>query len=230
MLYNEVLNISPETVCSPTRDRFVLSKGHGGAVVYAALAEKGFFRREELLTYYKNGSRLSGHISHKNVPGVEVSTGSLGQGVCVATGFALAAKKQKLNYRVFTVVGDGETNEGSVWETAFFAAQQKLDNFIMKIDRNRLQAMGFTSEIIKNDNLCEKFTSFGWNSVSVDGHNLDMLRSAFNMKTDKPLCVVAETIKGKGVSFMENNLLWHYRDPQGEFYDRAAEEIGGQPL
>ncbi|MDR1001311.1 MAG: transketolase [Clostridiales bacterium] len=233
VLYNGVMNISPQNADDPNRDRFVLSKGHAGAAVYAALAEKGFIPREELRTYYgMNGteSRLSGHISHKGVPGVEISTGSLGQGVCVACGFALAGKKDGRDYRVFAVVGDGECDEGSVWEMALFAAHTKLNNYTVIVDRNNLQSLKSTEDTIALGDLSAKWKAFGWDVVDIDGHNCGDLKSVLSGKRDKPLCVIAHTVKGKGVSFMENDIVWHYRDPQNEQYEQAIAELGGDPL
>ncbi|MCL2123286.1 MAG: transketolase [Desulfovibrionaceae bacterium] len=229
VLYNGVLNISPQTMGDPDRDRFVLSKGHACAALYAALAEKGFFPREELLLYGVDGSRLAAHASGA-VPGVELSTGSLGQGVCVAAGFALAAKMDTRRHAVYALAGDGECEEGCVWEAALFAAARKLDNFTLIIDRNGLQGLGSTESILQLGDLALKFRAFGWDAYEVDGHDCAMLRYAFLAPTSRPKCVVARTVKGKGVSFMENDNLWHYRDPQGAAYEKAAEEIGGTPL
>lgn len=228
VLYNDVMKIYPDDPKNDRRDRFVLSKGHAGAAVYAALAEKGFFDIDELKTHYSDGSRLSGHVSHKNVPGVELSTGSLGQGVCVACGIAMAAKMDKKEHRVFAVIGDGECDEGSVWEMALFANHYKLDNFCVIIDHNKLQSLDTCENTLELINLANKWKAFGWNVIEVDGHSHEELKKALeNSFNGKPTCIVANTVKGKGVSFMENEVLWHYRDPQGEFYTKAVEELEG---
>jgi transketolase len=226
VLYSGVMKVNPRNPRGPERDRFVLSKGHAGVAVYAALAELGFFKLEELNTYYSDGSRLSGHVSHKNIPGVELSTGSLGHGVCVACGMAMAAKLNEQPHHVWCIVGDGECNEGAVWETALFANRYLLDNFTVIVDCNGMQAMGFTKDVMPIDNLAEKWRCFGWDTADVDGHDHKQLRAAFCSQTKgKPRCIVAHTIKGKGISHMENNLLWHYRDPQAESYEQAVREL-----
>jgi len=227
VMYTDILHVNPNNPYDEQRDRFVLSKGHAGVAVYAALAEMGFFPVEKLDTYYENGSAYSGHVSHIGVPGVEFSTGSLGHGIAVACGMALAGKRRHADYHVYAVVGDGECNEGVVWETALIANQYELDNFTVVIDRNGMQAMGDCESVMKMEPLADKWKSFGWNVVTVaDGNNHDQLRSALHTVVQgMPTCVIAKTIKGKGVSFMENELLWHYRDPQGEYYDRAVSEI-----
>ena len=177
--------------------------------------------------YDDDGNPLSGHISHKNVPGVEFSTGSLGHGACVACGMALAAKINHSKYRIYAIVGDGECDEGSIWEMALFAAQYKLDNFYLIIDRNRMQGMGNQADVLDTGDLRKKFEDFGWKASSIDGHNYCEIFKALSEKSNdsSPNCVVLNTIKGKGVSFMENNLIWHYRDPQGEEYEKALKEL-----
>ena len=227
VLYSDVLHYDVKNPKSEDRDRLVLSKGHAGSALYATLAEVGYFDKKLLKTYDQNGSAFSGHISHKGVPGVEFSTGSLGHGVCVATGLALAGKLNHSNYHVYAITGDGECDEGSVWETALFARQYKLSNFTIIIDRNHMQAMGDVSDVMDTTDLRKKFEDFGWNAVDVDGHDHEALKKALSKKfnNDYPTCIVAHTIKGKGVSFMENSLLWHYRDPQGEFYEKAMKEL-----
>lgn len=227
VLYAEVAHINPKNPKDPKRDRIVLSKGHNGAAVYVALAKMGFFDEELLKTYGDNGGMFSCHISHKEVPGVEVSTGSLGQGVCMACGFAIAAKRKKEAHKIYAIVGDGECDEGSVWEMALLAAQEKLDNFTVIIDRNYQQAMGRIEEVINTEPFADKWKAFGWTVVDVeDGNNHEQLRKAFEVDSNgKPKVIIARTIKGKGVSFMEDNLLWHYRDPQGEDYENALKEV-----
>ena len=227
VLYNDILKISSDNPFDENRDRFVLSKGHACTAVYAALAEKGFFPIEELNKQCQNGALLSGHITYKNVPGVEISTGSLGHGCCVASGMALNGILKNKNYKVYTLVGDGECDEGSVWEMALFAHQYKLGNLCVIVDHNKMQATGHCSDIADHINLAKKWESFGWDVFEIDGHNHDAIKSALlKMKPDIPTCIVAHTIKGKGVSFMEDNLLWHYRDPQNEFYENALKELG----
>ena len=227
VLYADVLKYDVKNPKWNDRDRLVLSKAHAGSILYATLAEVGFFDKKLLDTYDLNGSNFSGHISHKNVPGVEFSTGSLGHGVCVATGLALAGKLDKKDYRVFAIVGDGECNEGTIWETIMFAKQQKLNNFTIMVDVNKMQAMGDTKDVCDISPIGEKFRAFGWNVVEIDGHNHQEILDAVNKTFDNelPKAIIANTTKGKGVSFMENNLTWHYRDPQGEDYEKAIQEL-----
>lgn len=227
VLYADILKIEPKDPQKADRDRYVMSKGHAGVAVYAALAETGFFPVEELTRYYANGSVYSGHVSHKGVPGVELSTGSLGHGMAVACGMAMAGKTAPKPYRVYVLVGDGECNEGVVWETALSASQYKLDNFTVIVDRNGMQAMGNCEELLQMEPMADKWRSFGWTVIDVaDGNDHEQLRQAFAAPAEGcPKCIIARTVKGKGVSFMENNLLWHYRDPQGEFYQQAIMEI-----
>lgn len=226
VLYSDILRIESNGK-DIHRDRFILSKGHACAAVYAALAEKGFFDSGDLYQQCQDGARLSGHISHKNISGVEVSTGSLGHGCCMAAGMALAGKCKGEKYKVYALLGDGECNEGSVWEMAQFASQQKLGNFIVIIDYNRMQAMGMCSEVLDNTSMRERWEAFGWNVIEINGHSHEEIRKALleNERKNLPTCVIAKTIKGKGVSFMENNLLWHYRDPQGADYENAIKEL-----
>lgn len=227
VLYADILHIDPANPTLPDRDRFVMSKGHAGVAVYAALAEAGFFPVSELNLYYTDGSVYSGHVSHKGIPGVEVSTGSLGHGAAVACGMALAGKMSKQPYRVYTLTGDGECNEGTIWEMALLARQYKLDNFTVIVDRNGMQAMGNCTEVMDSEPFADKWCGFGWTVIDVaDGNDHDQLRAAFAAPFDgRPKCIIARTVKGKGVSFMEGELLWHYRDPQGEFYDKAIAEL-----
>ena len=230
VLYARVLNVDPKEPKKPDRDRLILSKGHAGSAVYAALAETGFFPVEELKTHYANGSILSGHVSHKGVPGVEVSTGSLGHGLGVGTGMALGAKMDGAQWRTYVVLGDGECDEGSVWEAALQAAQYKLDRLIAVVDYNHMQSLATVDETLRLEPFEQKWKDFGWNALSVDGHDTDALQKAFdwakeNAGSRKPSVILAHTVKGKGVSFMENNILWHYRTPQGEEYDAALKEL-----
>jgi transketolase len=226
VLYCDIMRFDPSNLKWEGRDRLILSKGHAGSVLYSALAEEGFFDKSILWTYCQNGSVLSGHISHKGVPGVEFSSGSLGHGVCVATGMAMAGKMDKSSYRVFAIVGDGECDEGSVWETAMFANNYKLSNLTVIVDHNKMQAMGFCEDVMKPMDLRKKFEDFGWEAVEIDGNNHEELKKALSSHSNtQPKCIIADTIKGKGVSFMENNLVWHYRDPQGEDFEKALKEL-----
>ena len=231
VLYGGVARVFPDAPDSSNRDRIVLSKGHAGIAVYAALAETGFFPRSELNKYYMDGSVYSGHVSHKGIPGVEFSTGSLGQGVCVACGMALSGKIRKRGYHVYAIIGDGENEEGAVWEMALFAAHQGLSNFTVIVDHNKMQAMGFCDKEAGMVRLADKWASFGWHVVDVaDGNDHEQLVEALQaVDSKRPSVVIANTVKGKGVSFMENDILWHYRDPQGEFFERAIRDLGGDP-
>lgn len=227
VLYADIANCDITNSKNPLRDRIILSKGHNGVAIYAALAEIGFFPVEDLKSYGMNGSKFSCHVSHKNVQGVEISTGSLGHGIGVACGMALNAKLKKLTYKVYVILGDGECNEGSVWEAAMFAAQYKLNNLTVIIDANGMQAMGKCSDVIDMEPMADKWRTFNWNVIEVkDGHNHNDLKQAFMADAENmPKVIIARTVKGKGVSFMENNILWHYRDPQGEFYKQALKEL-----
>ena len=229
VMYNDVLNVYPDKPNNPERDRVILSKGHAGAAIYAALAEKGFFPVEELKTHYQNGSRLSGHVSHKGVPGVDFSTGSLGHGLSVGAGMAMAAKTDSNNYRVYVILGDGECDEGSVWEAALVANHYQLDNLVAVIDHNKMQSLDFCENTIKLNPFADKWRSFGWNVIDIDGHKHEELKKAFNEAKNvkgKPTVIIANTVKGKGVSFMENDILWHYRFPHdGWEYDNALGEL-----
>jgi len=229
VLYGKVLNKNVNNPQWPYRDRFILSKGHAGAAVYAVLAELGYFPIKKLNEYCSNGSVFSGHISH-DVPGVELSTGSLGHGLSVGVGMALAAKMDLKKHRVFVLLSDGECDEGSNWEAALFAAHHKLSNLTIIIDYNKIQSLAPVKDTVKLEPFRDKWISFGWNVKEVDGHNHEELIDILDfdiLKNEKPTCIIAHTIKGKGVSFMENKVLWHYRTPQGEEYEKALEELGG---
>lgn len=232
VIYNDVANIDPKEPKMTNRDRIILSKGHAGAAIYAALAEKGFFNVEELKTHYADGSRLSGHVSHKGVPGVEFSTGSLGHGLSVGAGMAYAAKKDYKQHKVFVICGDGECDEGSVWEAALVANHYKINNLICIIDHNKMQSLDFCENTIALSPFADKWKAFGWNVLDINGHDHNALREALNKaKTseNKPTVIIANTVKGNGISFMENNILWHYRFPHiGEEYDSAIAELKAQ--
>ena len=229
VLYGNFLKFRSKEANWEGRDRLILSKGHAGAGIYAVLAEVGFFSKELLKTHYADGSKLSGHVSHVDIDGVEFSTGSLGHGLPVATGVALAGKINKKNYRTIVILSDGECNEGSYWESILFAAHHELKNLIVIIDRNGYQSIKKTEETLKLEPLDKKWESFGWNVENIDGHNFLELLSALEntSKSSRPSCIIANTIKGKGVSFMENNILWHYRSPQGDEFSRALTELDG---
>lgn len=231
VLYADVASVDPADPEWDERDRVILSKGHAGASIYAALAERGFFDVEELRTHYADGSRLSGHVSHKGIPGVEVSTGSLGHGLSVGAGMAYAAKKDGKQHRVFVILGDGECDEGSVWEAALVANHYGLGNLVAIIDHNRMQSLDFCEDTIALEPFADKWRAFGWRTLTVDGHDHDALREAMDScrDLDKPTMIIAETIKGKGISFMEQDILWHYRFPHvGEEYDGAVAELDAQ--
>jgi transketolase len=230
VLYGQVLRFRPDEAEWPDRDRFILSKGHGCAAFYAVLAEAGFFPAEWLDTYYLNGTRLAGHATHKGVPGVEVSTGSLGHGLPIGVGMALAARRDGLAHRVFCVVSDGECDEGSTWEAALLAPQLKLDNLTVIVDYNKIQSLGRVKDVIDLDPLAAKWSAFRWATREIDGHDLAALETTLAsvpFEPGRPSCIVANTVKGKGISFMEDNLLWHYRAPRGADFDRAMAELGG---
>lgn len=232
VLYAEVLSVDPEHPEWEERDRFILSKGHAGAAVYAALAEKGFFAVEELKTHYQNGSRLSGHVSH-HLPGVDFSTGSLGHGLSAAAGMAYALKKDGRAQKVYVVLGDGECDEGSVWEAALFANHFRLNNLIAIVDHNHMQSLDFCENTLELEDFGAKWKAFGWNVIEVNGNSHEELREAFrqadrNSRADshRPTVIIANTIKGYGVSFMQNDILWHYRFPHdGWEYDCAVNEL-----
>jgi transketolase len=228
-LYGTVLNITPENPDAPERDRFILSKGHAGAAVYAALAETGFFSIELLSTHYKNGSKLSGHVSHKGIPGVEFSTGSLGHGLPVAVGMAKAAKQDRGSHHVFVLLGDGECDEGSNWEAALFAAHHKLDNLTVIIDYNKIQSLDTVENTLGLEPFTSKWESFGWTVHEADGHCLksllEKLPPNIHRANEKPRCIICHTVKGKGVSFMEHSVLWHYRTAVGDEYEAALKEL-----
>jgi len=232
VIYGGVLRTDPSHPASPDRDRFVLSKGHACAAYYAVLAETGFFPVEWLTDFYQDGARLAGHSTHAHVPGIEVSTGSLGHGLSLATGMALAGKRDGSAYRVFCLLSDGECDEGSTWEAALFASHHRLSNLCAIVDYNKIQALGNTSEVLDLEPLAAKWTAFGWRVLEVDGHSIPEIAEGLAhipYDTGKPSCMIAHTVKGKGISFMENDLLWHYRSPQGQEYDDAMAELEGLP-
>lgn len=227
VLYTDVLGFDIDDCKADERDRFILSKGHAGASVYAALAESGFFPVEELKTHYQNGSRLSGHVSH-HLPGVDFSTGSLGHGLSAGAGMAYAAKKDHKPHKVYVVLGDGECDEGSVWEAALFANHYRLNNLVAIVDHNQMQSMDFCENTLELGDFVAKWQVFGWNVLEINGNNHEELLKAFTTKFDneKPTVLIANTVKGFGVPFMENDILWHYRFPHdGWEYDQAVMEM-----
>lgn len=227
VLYSDILKVFPEHPSHPDRDRFILSKGHCCAGVYVALALRGFFPIEELDSYGKDGSRLMTHISHK-VPGVEFSTGSLGHGLPFALGKALAAKRIGKAWRCFVVLSDGELDEGSNWEAILLAPQHQVDNLILIIDYNKIQSLGDVNSIAQLEPLRGKFEAFRWSVQEVDGHDHNALRNILNQipfVKNQPTCIIAHTVKGKGVDFMENRLEWHYRAPIGNALSQALAQI-----
>ena len=230
VLYARVLNVDPADPKKPDRDRLILSKGHAGSAVYAALAETGFFPVEKLKTHYANGSILSGHVSHKGIPGVEVSTGALGHGLGMGVGMALGARMDGAAWYTYVILGDGECDEGEIWESALQAAQYGLDRLIAVIDYNHLQSLTTVEKTLRLEPFEQKWKDFGWNAESVDGHDPAALEAALarakgRAGEGRPSVILAHTVKGKGVSFMENDILWHYRTPQGEEYERALKEL-----
>lgn len=232
VLYAEVLSVDPENPEWEDRDRFILSKGHAGAAVYAALAETGFFEVEELKTHYQNGSRLSGHVSH-HLPGVDFSTGSLGHGLSAAAGMAYALKKDGRPQKVYVVLGDGECDEGSVWEAALFAHHFRLNNLIAVVDHNHMQSLDFCENTLELEDFGVKWKAFGWNVIEINGNSHQELREAFRQAdrnygedSHKPTVIIANTVKGYGIGFMQNDILWHYRFPHdGWEYDCAVNEL-----
>jgi len=227
-LYFEEMKIDPAHPDMPNRDRFVLSKGHTAPALYSTLALRGFFDRAELKTLRQIDSRLQGHPDMKGIPGVDMSTGSLGLGISAACGMALSAKISGDAYRVYTVLGDGESEEGQVWEAAMFAAHYKLDNLVAVIDLNGLQIDGAITDVMNPTPHDEKFRAFGWNVITVDAHNFDELEAAFNaarVATGKPTAIIAKSVKGKGVSYMENACEWHGQAPKEDLYKVAIADL-----
>ncbi len=226
-LYFKQMNIDPENPDKQDRDRFVLSKGHAAPALYAVLAQRGFFDKKELLNLRQIGSMLQGHPDKKKIPGVDMSTGSLGQGISAAVGMALSAKHFGDSFKVYTVLGDGEIEEGQVWEAAMFAGNKKLSNLVAFVDYNNLQIDGTIEEVNSAAPIDKKFEAFKWNTITVDGHNFDEIEEALNkaMNSDKPTAIIAKTVKGKGVSYMENAVNWHGAAPNDELYEQAKAEL-----
>lgn len=226
-LYFKEMNIDPKDPKNPKRDRLVLSKGHAAPALYSVLAQRGYFSPDELITLRQIGSRLQGHPDMKHIPGVDMSTGSLGQGISAAVGMALSSKHFGDGYNVYAILGDGEIEEGQVWEAAMFAANKGLSNLTAFIDLNNLQIDGTIDEVNSAKPVDKKFEAFGWHVINIDGHNYAEIEAALaEAKTvDKPVAVIAQTIKGKGVSYMENSVNWHGAAPNDELYAVAMQEL-----
>lgn len=231
VLYFEKMNIDPKNPELENRDKFILSKGHAAPVLYSTLARRGYFSTDELLKLRKIGSMLQGHPDMKGIPGVEMSTGSLGQGFSTSIGIALASKLDKKDSRIYVLLGDGEINEGLVWEAAMAAAHYKLDNLTAFLDYNGLQIDGKNEDVMNTKPVDEKWRSFGWDIIEIDGHNFEEIISAIEKaeeNKEKPTMIIAKTIKGKGVSFMENEASWHGTAPKDEDKEKALAELGGE--
>ena len=227
-LYFKEMNVDPAKPDMADRDRFVLSKGHAAPALYSVMAQKGYFPVEELKTLRKVDSRLQGHPSMKCLPGIDISSGSLGQGISAACGMALGAKLSNADFRVYSILGDGEIEEGQVWEAAMYAAAKKLDNLVAFVDNNNLQIDGTVEEVNSPYPIPEKFAAFGWNVIEIDGHSFDEIEAALNNAREfkgKPTAIIAKTVKGKGVSFMENQVNWHGAAPNAEQYETAMNEL-----
>ena len=233
VLYFNQMNINEKDPENPNRDRLVLSKGHASAALYSVLAEKGYFDKELLKTFRKIGSNLQGHPDMKKVPGVDMTTGSLGQGLSAAVGMAIASKMNKAGCEIYCLMGDGEIEEGQVWEAAMAASKNKLDNLCVILDNNNLQIDGEIEKVGGMNNITQKFQSFGFNTINIDGHNMDSIIDACTTAKQtegKPTIIIAKTIKGKGVSFMENQAGWHGKAPNEEQYNLAMEELNNMLL
>ncbi|MBR4027065.1 MAG: transketolase [Lachnospiraceae bacterium] len=227
-LYYEEMNVDPKNPKWAERDRLVLSKGHVVPALYATLAEKGFFPKEDLITLRHTGSYLQGHPDMRKIPGIDMSSGSLGQGLSVAVGMAMAGKMDKKDYRVCAVCGDGEIQEGQIWEAAMWAGHRQLDNLVVVVDNNNLQIDGTLEEVCSPYPIDKKFEAFNFHTIVIDGHNFDEIRSAFKEAREvkgKPTVIIAKTVKGKGVSYMEHVAGWHGKAPNDEEYAIAMEEL-----
>ena len=231
VLYFHTLLVDPSRPDWPERDRFVMSKGHACAALYATLGERGFLSEELLNGYCRDGALLAGHVVHRGVPGIEVSSGALGHGLSLGSGFALAAKRDGRRCRTYVLLSDGECDEGSTWEAALFAPHHRLDNLVAIVDYNKIQSLGHVNQVLDLEPLGAKWAAARWAVREIDGHDLDQIQQALSQvpfEPGKPSCLIAHTVKGKGVSFMEDKLLWHYRSPQGEEYESAIRELEAQ--
>lgn len=224
-LYFKVLHINPKKPSLEIRDRFLLSKGHACSALYAVLANRGFFPKSLLKTYFKDGSKLAGHVTLGSLPGIEGTFGSLGHGLSIGIGMSLAIKHKNLPSRVYVLIGDGECAEGSIWEGINFAGHHKINNLICILDNNNLQIMGHGTDILNSLPFEDKFKSFGWDVKSVDGHDISAISKVLQQTAVKPLAIIASTIKGKGISFMENKVEWHGKCPNEEEYKLALREL-----
>lgn len=224
-LYYEYLNIDPGQPLSENRDRFILSKGHASAALYSVLSERGFFSKDKLDYFYIDGGQLPGHIDMTLVPGLEAVAGSLGHGLPIGCGMSIGLKNSKSNAKVVVLISDGELNEGSVWEPILLAPHLQLTNLTLIIDYNKIQSFGITNEVINLEPLSEKFKSFNWEVFNINGHDFEQILNALNSETKSPKVIIAHTVKGKGVSFMENKLEWHYKSPSDEELDLALNEL-----
>jgi transketolase len=228
VLYQKVLRIDPSRPDWAARDRFILSKGHACAGLYAVLATRGFFPRDWLNDFYIDGARLAGHVTWNGVPGVEVSTGALGHGLAIGCGMALVGKRDAQDFRVFVLLSDGECDEGSVWEAALFASHHRLDNLVVVIDYNKIQSLGAVNDVLALEPFAAKWKAFGWSVQEIDGHNFEQIEAALNRAPatdEKPTCIIAHTVKGKGVDFMEGQVLWHYRFPNDQELAAALAQL-----
>ncbi len=225
VLYFKYLNVDPKNPKDKKRDKFILSKGHASSALYATLAERGFFDKIVLDKFYVDGGILPGHIDMEAAPGLECAAGSLGHGLSIGLGMAIAAKYQKLKSKVIVMISDGELNEGSIWEPLLLAPHLKLNNLTVIIDYNKIQSFGITNEVINLEPLGDKLKSFNWHVIEINGHDMNEIETSLNLITTKPKLIIAHTVKGKGVSFMENKLEWHYRSPNKELLEQAFEEL-----
>lgn len=224
-LYFKILQIDPLNPKKIDRDKFVLSKAHGSAALYAVLAERGFFSKDYLEKYYVDGGILPGHIDKEAAPGLEYSAGSLGHGFPASIGMAIGNHQTGNKGKIFAILGDGECNEGSVWEAVMLASHLQLNNITAIVDYNKIQSFGRTNEVINQENIAERWRAFGWNVFEVNGHDFNQLNSAFEANSALPKAIIADTVKGKGISFMENSLDWHYKSPNQEQYEQALLEL-----
>jgi len=225
VLYFEIMNIDPKNPQMENRDKFILSKGHGSSALYATLSQRGYFDKSLLYGFYLDSGFLPGHLDKEAVCGVEVSSGSLGHGLSIGLGMAISAKFDELNNNIYVMCGDGELNEGSIWEAVMFAAQKNLDNLTLIVDYNKLQGYGKTNEVINLEPLHKKFEAFNWEVVQINGHDFLEIEKGLSIKSNKPKVIIAHTIKGKGVSYMENEFVWHYKAPNKEQLEQALNEL-----
>ena len=225
VLYFKIMNIDPKNPAMENRDKFILSKGHGSSALYSTLAQRGYFSKNLLDGFYMDGGQLPGHLDKDAASGIEVSSGSLGHGLSIGLGMAIANKIDKLKNHIYVMCGDGELNEGSIWEAIMFAPHKNLDNLTLIIDYNKLQGYGKTNEVINLEPLSQKLKAFNWNVIEIDGHNYEEIEKALLQQSFKPKVIIAHTVKGKGVSYMENQFIWHYKSPNKEELETALNEL-----